>query len=85
MSRLADQLIAGLGVLWLGFGIGCQVAGRYIYVETPAYAAHPTPTWVGRIQAVSWVGFFAFGSAAITLIVRDYRRRTTAESSTKTG
>jgi hypothetical protein len=86
MSRsLVDQLIAGLGTLGLGFGIGCRVTGRYIYAKSIAYSASAPPAWLGTVQALTWAGLLAFGLAALTLIIRDYRRRTTAESTTKPG
>jgi hypothetical protein len=85
MSRsLVDHIIAGLGILALGFGVGCWVAGGYIYAKTLAYAAPVTPPWVATVRAFTWAGFLAFGLAALTLIVRDYRRRTATDPSTKT-
>jgi hypothetical protein len=85
MTGLVDQLIAGLGILGLGFGIGCRVTGRYIYAKSLAYSASAPPAWLGTVQALTWAGLLAFGLAALTLIIRDYRRRTTAESTTKAG
>jgi hypothetical protein len=84
MSRsLVDQLIAGIGILCLGFGFGCSVAGFYIHVETIDYAAATPPDWVGTVQAFSWAGYIAYGLAALAIIVREYRRRTATDPSTK--
>jgi hypothetical protein len=80
-----DHIIAGLGILALGFGVGCWVAGGYIYAKTLAYAAPVAPPWVATVRALTWAGFLAFGLAALALIVRDYRRRAAGESSTKPG
>jgi len=82
MTRLLDQLIATIGTLALGFALGCQFAGRYIYSQTTTVPTSNPPAWVTTVQQASWIGFALFGLAVLTIITLDYQRRPTTTTTT---
>lgn len=71
--RISDQLVAIIGTLALGFAVGVQFAGRYIYGQL-VLVSGDGPPWVETLQMVSMVALGMFGLSVFVALALDYRR-----------